>query len=129
MSQYSVRNIKPKKRRMSMYYLTIKEKKDVMVECGDASLIMYEFYISKGGAQDYQFSDNKTANTLGWDISKAKRIRLKLEKADYIFTRTYSDKKGKFIVTYLGKDNTQHAKQPDFIDNEILVEEKVMHHE
>jgi len=119
MIQYSIRNIKPKKRKQTMHYLTIKEKKEVILECGDAALIMYEFYISKGGAKDYQFIDSKTSAALGWDISKAKRIRLKLEKHKYVKTLTFSNKKGKYVVTYIGKENTSGTDGKGFIHSEI----------
>ena len=99
-------------------------RRNIIVECGDASYILYEYY--KEYLQTHQSipRDNKTSVALGWDISKAKRIRLKLEKAHYIKTMSFSHKDGRFIVTYLGKDNIAKTENKGFIDSEILVEDK-----
>ncbi len=120
MNQYAVRNIKPKKRKNTMFYLGLKEKKEVILECGDSALVMYEFYISKGGMKDYMFSDKKTGMALGWNESKVKRIRLKLEKHRYIKTLTFKNPKGKFIVTYLSKENVSETEQKSFKESEVI---------
>ena len=64
-------------------YLRIKDKVEVMQKCGDASLILYEFYISKAGLPSYAFSDKDAATALDWNIHKVKSNRLKLTSAHY----------------------------------------------
>ena len=125
MVEYSIRSLKPKKRKTTMIYLSIKEKKEVILECGDSALIMYDFYISKGGARDYQFSDGKTATALGWDERKAQRIRLKLEKSKYIKTIPFRNGKKLHIVTYLGKENVTASTKENFVETQVIESEKI----
>jgi len=111
--QYSVRTLKPKRKRTISVYLTSSEKKELITECGDAALILYEHYIAKAGLRDYKYTDSKNAFALGWEPSKAKRIRLKLEKANYLKTIVYRNKQGNYTVTYIGKENVLERNHDD----------------
>ncbi len=70
-------------RRASKMFLRLKDKTEVMENCGDAALILYEFYISKAGAPNYAFTDAQASDALNWNIHKIQQNRLKLTKHDY----------------------------------------------
>lgn len=81
-------------------YLTMDEKREVIRECGDSAVILYEFYVSKQNTKDYDFSDSKASRAIGWSREKVQRIRLKLEKYSY-FKRV---KDHNTYIFYIGKD-------------------------
>ena len=102
---YITKSIKGKAKRTGMYYLTLEEKREVMTDCGDSAVILYEFYISKGGVDDYDFSDGKAGRALGWTDSKVQRIRLVLEKKH--FFRKLKDHNT--WIVYIGKDQVDKS--------------------
>lgn len=95
-----------------MHYLTEKEKKEVILECGDSALILIDYYISKGNIPNYEFNDSKTGYALGWKKEKVQRHRLLLEKNGYLYTKLFKASDGDRIInTYIGKENVLKGKQ------------------
>ena len=89
-------------RKATKMYLRLQDKKEVMDKCGDAALILYEFYVSKAGTPDYPFSDDLAAKALGWNVHKIKRNRLALAKSNYFKQINGKLNDGrKVTVTYL----------------------------
>lgn len=110
-------------------YLRLQDKVAVMNECGEAALILYEFYISKAGTPNYSFSDKAAGNSLNWDLQKVQRNRLKLVKAKYFkqVSGKLSDGR-KVVITYLdpelinslpgSESDTEHLINELFNENE-----------
>jgi len=84
-------------------FLTMKQKVEIMKLCGDSALILMEFYLSKAGTPNYAYSDEIASKALGWDSSKVKRHRQRLQNSKW-----FRQDKGKynngepFTVTILG---------------------------
>ena len=105
MDNYITRCIKQKsKRRPTNMYLRLEEKKHLMKECGDAATILFEYYLSKAGMENYEYTDSKCAIALGWSTRKVQETRLKLTKAKYFLQRKGKLQGGAVVFTYLGKD-------------------------
>jgi len=83
-------------------YLRQKDKADIMEKCGDAALILYEFYLSKGGLDTYAFLDKDAARAMRWNIYKVAKNRRKLVEQNYFLqiNTKFADKR-KITVTYL----------------------------
>lgn len=97
-------------------YLTTADKKQLMQECGDASLILFEYYLSKAGIEEYDFADDKVAKSLGWGIRKVQETRKRLIKAGYFAQQHGKYSNGnKIVTTYLGKEtiNSTFKKEID----------------
>lgn len=85
-------------------YLTQKERKHLLVECGINAMVLYEFYCTKIGVPDYDFDDGKAASAIGLSERIVQRARLVLEKAGYFGkTNYYSHDKQKLTVFRLGR--------------------------
>jgi len=84
-------------------FLTIKQKVEIMNECGDSALILMEFYLSKSGTPNYSYADDKVGKSLNWKPRKVEMHRQRLQKAKW-----FRQDKGKynsgepFVVTVLG---------------------------
>ena len=97
---------------MTYAYLTEKERREVILDVGDNALILYEHYINKGNIKDYEFTDLKNANALGWKESKAKRLRWILQQNGYIHTAVFTHSTTRRVThTYIGKDNVTKFKK------------------
>jgi len=93
-----------KAKRVKHMYLTLGDKKAIIIECGDAAAILLDYYYSKIGVPDFKHTDKKASFALGWSERKAKDIRLKLIRANYIYQETTKSNRGrKIITTYLGR--------------------------
>lgn len=99
MAYYITTNIKNSKRKTIMAYLTSEQKREVIQECGDSALILYEYFVSKGNIDNFEFTDVKSSRSLGWAVAKTQRIRLVLEKHNYF--RKVKD--GNVFLIYIGK--------------------------
>ena len=80
----------------------MQDKVEVMRKCGDAALILYEFYINKASLDSYAFSDEDAAKALAWNIHKIAKNRRKLVDNSYFLqvSGRLTDKR-KITVTYL----------------------------
>ena len=105
MENYNTQAIRQSSPRGATYmYLRFNDKKELMSECGDAALILMEYYLSKGGAFGFEFTDEKSADVLGWSERKVGDSRRRLIKAYYFLQKSgrYSDGTV-FKTTFLGK--------------------------
>jgi len=109
MNNYITRSIKQKsKRRPTSMFLRLEDKKDLMKECGDAAMILFEYYLSKAGLENYEYTDQKCGLALGWSTRKVQETRLKLSRAGYFLQRKGKLQGGTVIFTYLGKDKVKN---------------------
>jgi len=101
---YTTDSVKaPRKKDMNRNYLSLSDKKFVVSTLNEVGLYLLEFYMSKAGTPQYEYSDAKTAQALGWTIGKTKDNRLKLEKANLFKQDTYGTGEKKAVVTTIGK--------------------------
>lgn len=92
-------------------YLLLEDKKNLMAECGDAATILFEYYLSRAGMEEYEYTDAKSAAALGWSVRKVEETRKKLTKAGYFFQQYGRYNTGaKIITTYLGKEPVSKIK-------------------
>ena len=110
---YITDNIKPSKRKTVMAYLTDTEIKEVIQECGDSALILYEYYVRKGNIQKIKLTDDNVYRKIGWTKRKTGEIRRKLEKAGYVAFI----KDGNVLNQLIGKDNVNKYKE-EIIDED-----------
>ena len=83
--------------------LSLKDKKFVVSLINEVGLYLLEFYMSKSSVPQYEYSDAKTAQALGWTLGKTKDNRLKLEKVNLFKQDTYGTGEKKAVVTTIGK--------------------------
>jgi len=105
---YIAKNIKQSRRKTIMAYLTAAQRKEAILDVGDAGCLLFEYYVSKGSTPEFAFTDFKTGRALGWKESKAKRIRLLLEKEGYLYVEKTPNV---LVVTHIGKKNVLEAKE------------------
>jgi len=112
MCNYITKSLKQKsKRRPTNMYLKLEDKRKMMSECGDASVILFEYYLSKAGIEEFMYTDRKTAIALGWSIRKVEETRKKLTRAGYFFQQRGKYNAGaKIVTTYLGKEVVSKIK-------------------
>ncbi|MDO8909829.1 MAG: hypothetical protein Q7W55_15180 [Pseudohongiella sp.] len=104
-SVYQCKPLRQSKIKQSTYhYLRLQDKVDVMKTCKEAGLILYEFYLSRAGYQDFTFDDDTVAKSLKWTKSKVKKTRLKLTIHRYFLQRKGKlNDGGKMVITYLDR--------------------------
>ena len=93
------------------YAMTFTERRNLMRDCGDAALCLFEYYLRVAAMNDVIFSDEGAAEYFDWDKQKAQRVRLKLEKAGWV---GFSWSKSRFNTSdeqmiYLGQDEVAAA--------------------
>jgi hypothetical protein len=116
--EYNTRTLKQKQKRgATTVYLKNTDKKALIKECGDAACLLFEYYLSKSGIKDFEYTDAKSAYALGWTERKVRSVRGKLTKAKYYAQRTatYADKR-KVITTYLGKEQVNQLPEKEAVD-------------
>ncbi len=90
-------------------YLRLQDKVEIMQDCNsDAAVILFEYYLSKAGIEEFEFSDYKASHALKWSERKVQEVRKKLTKAGYFLQKKGNYRDGrKIITTYLGKEKTK----------------------
>lgn len=84
------------------YLISIPERKQLIKECGDAAVLLFNEYMRFAalGHEERKetdpFDDRYIANRFGWTESKAKRIRLKLKDKGWIFSHSQPASRGRF---------------------------------
>jgi len=92
-------------------YTSASNIKDLVTQCGEAGCLLYQYYLSKAGIDNFQYTDEKSAKYFGWKESKAKKVRQKLDKANWHYQVAGSHNNGtKTVTTYLGQDKVREAK-------------------
>lgn len=86
-------------------YVSTAERKELIQEINGDAYILYEYYVSKAGIDNFEYSDKRSARTLGWKERKAKDIRLRLTKKHWYHQATGKLSNGQKIkITFLGKE-------------------------
>jgi hypothetical protein len=85
--------------------MTSAERLDVGRQAGDPGVLLYEYILRMASIRDADITDESIADYFGWNIHKAKRIRLNLQRIGYLHTEVYKLNKhynGK--THYVGKE-------------------------
>lgn len=97
------------------FYASTEERKSLIKEVKDAGFLLYEYYLMLAGVRSSdEITDEGTAKHFGWDVSKAKRIRLSLVKAGWFHQESYTYSRGRKGITYYigkGQVSAHHAAQ------------------
>ena len=87
---YTTRYLKTNKKKTIITYLTLEQKRQVMELTNEIGLVLLEFYLSKAGTPDYEYTDAKTAKALNWTIKKVGDNRRALQHANLYKTESDS---------------------------------------
>lgn len=113
--EYFTRVIPKKKSRSdTKVYVSAQENKE-LIEISDAASVLFTYYISKSGIEDFPYHDSQAATSLGWKESKVKRIRQALAKAKWFKQVNLRNQVTGLTatVTYLGKDACSKVETPE----------------
>ena len=87
------------------YHLTADERRDLVNTIGDAGVLLMEYLYRLGSVGNLQISDEHIAEYFGWNIHKAKRVRLALIKHGWFAQSKYRiNHKKKGITYYIGRE-------------------------
>ena len=75
-----------------MSYLRMEDKRNIIKECNDSAVILFEYYLSKADIDSFEYTDEKD-------------VRLKLQKTGCYLQRSEELRDGSIVITYLGKDS------------------------
>ena len=104
-------SLKQNKARLTMSYLTLKQKVELMQDTNEVCLVLFEFYLSKAGYYDKKhdtgfdyMDDAKVAKALHWTKSKVRDNRQQLMRANWMTIIKGKMNNGRKVQdTYLGK--------------------------
>jgi hypothetical protein len=88
------------------FYLSLDEKKEVLQELNDPSLILLDYYYTRLTTPKYDYwNDGLTADSLGWSKKKVQNTRLMLVNGGYLKRVSYTQPttKDKHTTYYIGK--------------------------
>jgi hypothetical protein len=98
---YTTENLRTSRKKTTMAYLTLAQKREVVNLINEAGLYLLDFYISKGSVPQYEYTDARTALAIGWNLKKVADYRRKLESVDLFRQEVYGSGEHKAVVTYL----------------------------
>jgi hypothetical protein len=120
---YTTEVIRQSRRKNTMTYLTLAQKREVVKLINEMALYLLDFYLSKAGVPQYEYTDEKTANAIGWSLKKVSEYRRKLEANDLFRQESYGSGEHKAVITYVAERFRKDYKgkfnvPPDLIENE-----------
>ena len=125
---YNTSTLKQSKRKNTMVYLTIAQKREVVRLVNEAGLYLLEFYLSKANVPQYEYTDEKTSKALGWSITKTADYRRRLEKVDLYKQDIYGTGEKKAIITTIA-ERFQKGYDKQYVDPELVDSEDEVFHE
>ena len=112
-TNYTTAQKQKRARRPSMTYMNSAQRKMLIKTTSDAGALLYSYYLEKAGVQNFEFTDEAAAETLGWSLRKVQNTRRELTKTDWFYQDSFSSPKGKKLrVTYLGQETVRANKDP-----------------
>lgn len=90
------------------YYLSDRERRELIEECGDGACMLFEYYLRIASLTKHEpenYSDEAASEYFGWNKQKTQRNRLKLVKAkwfDSAHFKFYNNRKG--VSFYVGQE-------------------------
>ena len=103
-----------------MVYLTQAQKKEVVKLTNEAGLYLLDYYLSKTGIPQFEYTDEKAALALGWTKRKVEEYRRKLEAVDLFSQETYGSGEKKAVVTYVAQRFRKDYKGRDNVDPSLI---------
>lgn len=110
-------------------YVSAAEKKEIIQTMGDSAYALYEYYVDNSYRENFEFTDEKAAESIGWTKYKAKRIRIKLNKNNWFYQERYKSGSGnKVTIFYIGKEKVLEVmeKKELSVFQEMAIAKKVM---
>jgi hypothetical protein len=96
----------------SKYFISDRERREIISTLGDQACMLYEYYLRMVSVGDEELSDTNAAKYFGWNIQKAKRNRLALVRAGWFRMTKGSLSDGrKSIHYYIGEDAVKESLQ------------------
>jgi len=94
------------------YFISGRERKQLIQELGDAACMLYEYYLRMASKGDEPLTDEAASDYFGWNIHKAKRNRLALIRAGWFrqVRSTYSDGR-RGMTLYIGESAVTESLQ------------------
>ena len=92
------------KKKTITYYLTQKEKQQVIKDCNLAAHYLYEYYISHAFSHTALEDDDLVANNTGLSKYQVQRNRIRLTKYNYFSISSATSKTEKIIIYHIGKE-------------------------
>ncbi len=88
------------------YEVQEKERREILTSMGDATLLLYQYYLRMAAIPDATMEDSDAARYFDWSIRKVADNRKKLEKNGYFKKKTYKETTGntRSITYYISKD-------------------------
>ena len=94
-----------------------KERDDILANLSSHAYALYDFYLSKAGSKQYDYSDTSVHRTLNyWKLSRIKAARLQLTKAGYfrqVSKLNNSTRRVDTVITHLGKRDFIRSRADD----------------
>jgi hypothetical protein len=111
-NEINIRCRKNTKAIYSKYFLSDRERRELISDIGDAACMLYEYYLRMASIGDRELSDTQVAGYFGWSKYKAKRNRLALIRAGWFRSTkgVFSDGR-KLMSYYIGQDAVQESRQ------------------
>jgi hypothetical protein len=100
---YTTEVIRQSRRKNTMTYLTLAQKREVVKLINEMALYLLDFYLSKSGVPQYEYTDERTANAIGWSVKKVGEYRRKLEVHDLFRQVSYGSGQHKAVITYVAE--------------------------
>ena len=94
-------------------YLTAEERRQMIKSCGDAAVLLFDYYLKMASLNEpEEVDDDKASLYFGWTRQKAQRLRIRLTKAGWIDRTRYTLNNGnKGITYYIGKEAVTAYRQ------------------
>jgi hypothetical protein len=122
---YNTETIKQSRRKNTMVYLTLAQKREVVRLVNEAGLYLLDFYLSKSGVPRYEYTDEKTALAVGWTVKKVSDYRRKLINVDLFRQEVYGTGDQKAVITHLAERFRKDYKgevPPELVESEEEVD-------
>jgi len=88
------------------YYLDADERRALIEDCGDAAVLLFEYYIRLSSIKDLKpITDQTTADYFGWTKDKVRRLRRALVNKNWFRSSSFRHSNGiKGVTYYLGQE-------------------------
>ena len=94
------------------YYLTPKERRELITDAGLNGLLLFEYYLTLIRQDQRGITDAGAMEWFGWSLATVQRWRQKLTSTDWYYSEKARMASGKVsIIHYLGKAAVMEAKE------------------
>jgi len=110
--EITIRCRKNTKEIYSKYFLSDRERKELIGSLGDAACMLFEYYLRMAAKGDVELCDQHSAEYFGWNLYKVKRNRLALSRAGWFrqVRSTFTDGR-RGLTYYIGEDAVRESQR------------------